>query len=519
MIYDKKEALKEVRRTKPDYEDIAKEFWSDKSFVETAIKAHIDAYKYASRELKLDEKIVDYVVQRLNGYNHDLKFTDFPAELQHDKIFVKKALAIDGKIYKNLSEDLKEDKEIALCALRSEGYNYYFVSKRLKDDKEIALAAVKAAPDAYKYLTDRMKKDREVALVVAKSLPKAELETYGFPKYLYKDIDIALSIMHNKHIKDPDALLPSTLFTKTENVIALLKAGLPSDKLGRVLPRDITSDRNFAVEAIKMSPEIYNYLDAELRLDKEIAILAVETDEQMVKYVPAGCLDDRKDLVLKLVEKDGMALGQEALKGFKDDSEVAMTAILSDGKAYAYLSERLQKNETIMLATISDNVTCFVFTKHPELCNDKEFMQKAIEINEEALRYASKSLRDDRDFALNIQQHITGKAAPLNNPFGRFAADKDFVLEAVKTNPESIKYAADSLKYDRDFIQKAIKVSPRVKLYCDPEMAKPSKEHFMEQMKKHEKPSFLKEAMSGAKKQIEERKAAAKLEEREDGAR
>ena len=107
----------------------------------------------------------------------------------------------------------------------------------------------------------------------------------------------------------------------------------------------------------------------------------------------------------------------------------------------------------------------------------------------------------------------------MNNPFGRFAADRDFVLEAVKTNPESIKYAADSLKYDRDFIQQAIKVSPRVKLYCDPEMAKPSKQQFMDQMKAYEKTSMLKEAMSGAKKQIEERKAAQRLEERDEGAR
>lgn len=519
MIYDKKEALKEVRRTRPDYDYIAPELWADKSLAAAAVKAHVEAYKYISKELQMDNDIINAVLPKLGGYNQTLKFTDFPEALQNDKDFVRKALTADAKIYKQISDKFKGDKDLALLAVQSEGYCYYFVPSALKEDKEIALAAVNSVPDAYKYFPDKVKRDKDVACIVAGKLPKAELDKHAFPKYLYKDIDIAMQVLRNKHIQDPMSLLPSSLFSKQDNIIAFLQEGLNPNLFSRFIPREITSNKDFALEAIKINPEIYNHLDLTLRVDKEIAALTVEIDEDMIKYVPAGCLDDRKDLALKIVEKDGTMISQDALKSFQDDSEVAMTAILNDGHAYNYISKRLQKNEAIMLATISDNIACFVFTKNPELCNNKEFMLKAIEMNEETLRYASKALRDDRDFALSVQPHITGKSAPMQNPFGRFSADRDFVLEAVKANPESIKYAADSLKYDRDFIQQAIKVSPRVKLFCEPEMAKPSKEHFMEEMKKHEKPSRLEAAMSGAKKKLEERKAAQRLEERDDGAR
>ena len=96
-------------------------------------------------------------------------------------------------------------------------------------------------------------------------------------------------------------------------------------------------------------------------------------------------------------------------------------------------------------------------------------MKKAIAVNNNSLVYASKKLKNDKDFALDILPLLQSADNKVINPFGRFYADKDFVLRALKEKPEWIKFAADSLKYDRDFIATAIKVNPDVRLYCEQE--------------------------------------------------
>ncbi|MEE0930547.1 MAG: DUF4116 domain-containing protein [Acutalibacteraceae bacterium] len=472
MITDIKEALREVRRNKPCYENIADDLWYNIKFLEAAIKAHTEAYNHVPKEMKLNNAVVNAVISKMGEYNNTITIDDFPDELKKNKEIIKKILSVNGSLLRQIDDLYSDDREIVMCAVKSSGSAYQFISERLKSDKELAITALRNDYSAYKHMSDDMKVDIDVASIMAKNCTEHELKHYEFSKELFKNPDVVTALIENKKISAirKMKILPDSALTDKEYILSILKRKeIDCNLLFSIIPQSVLSDKNFAFQLININPVVYNYLPHNLRMNANIAALVIEKDIEMAKYIPAGAFDNHRDIVMKAVQEDGTVLKEEAFRSFNDDSEIAMNAVLSDGKAYSYISERLKNDENIMLATISENVACLVFTKNPELCNDKEFMKKAIAANKNSLVYASKKLKNDKDFALDILPLLQSVDNQVVNPLGRFYANKDFVLKAIKDKPEWIKFAADSLKYDGNFIATAIKVNPDVRLYCEQE--------------------------------------------------
>lgn len=80
----------------------------------------------------------------------------------------------------------------------------------------------------------------------------------------------------------------------------------------------------------------------------------------------------------------------------------------------------------------------------PELLTNKEFMTKVVRINGMALQYASKELRDNRQFVMTAVQNSSGFA--LKYASKRLRADREIVYEAVKRWKSPLKYASQDLQ-------------------------------------------------------------------------
>ncbi len=88
------------------------------------------------------------------------------------------------------------------------------------------------------------------------------------------------------------------------------------------------------------------------------------------------------------------------------------------------------------------------------LKNDKEFVLEAVKSNGYALEYASDNLKNDKDFVLEV---VKQDVRALEYVPDNLKNDKEFVLEAVKSNGNALKYASDNLRNDKEFVLDAAK--------------------------------------------------------------
>ncbi len=106
-----------------------------------------------------------------------------------------------------------------------------------------------------------------------------------------------------------------------------------------------------------------------------------------------------------------------------------------------------------------------------DLKSDKDFILKAISINQLAFRYADKSLKSDRGFILKAMQE-NPKRPLLMFADKELKSDKDFALKAVKINVGAFYLLDKKLKKDKGFALKALKINSKVFNFLDKTLKK-----------------------------------------------
>ena len=179
---DKKEALKIVKESGYELENLPEEFKKDKDVVLAAIKQGGSNLQYADESLKKDKEIVleavkqegyaleyageslkkdrEIVLEAVKQYANALEYAD--DSLKKDRDVVLEAVKQNGVAFEYADESLKQDKEIILIAIKDYGAALEYADDSLKKDKEIVLIAVKQDGNALQYADDSLKKDKEI---------------------------------------------------------------------------------------------------------------------------------------------------------------------------------------------------------------------------------------------------------------------------------------------------------------------------------------------------------------------
>jgi len=179
---DKKEALKIVKESGYELENLSEEFKKDKDVVLAAIKQGGSNLQYADESLKKDKEIVleavkqegyaleyageslkkdrEIVLEAVKQYANALEYAD--DSLKKDRDVVLEAVKQNGVAFEYADESLKQDKEIILIAIKDYGAALEYADDSLKKDKEIVLIAVKQDGNALQYADDSLKKDKEI---------------------------------------------------------------------------------------------------------------------------------------------------------------------------------------------------------------------------------------------------------------------------------------------------------------------------------------------------------------------
>ncbi len=161
----------------------------------------------------------------------------------------------------------------------------------------------------------------------------------------------------------------------------------------------------------------------------------------------------------------------------KDDSKITIIEDDTHVKGSFSFATVTDKNEDIVINATFDLTKVVIdhndqeallkeIKEHPDviqslgdLKSDKDFILKAISVNNRAFTYAEKSLKGDRDFILKAMQENPKKSvAILMFADKKLKNDKDFALKAIKINHNSL-YFFNKLRKDKDFALKALKIN------------------------------------------------------------
>ena len=226
---DKKEALKIVKESGYELENLPEEFKKDKDVVLAAIKQGGSNLQYADESLKKDKEIVleavkqegyaleyageslkkdrEIVLEAVKQYANALEYAD--DSLKKDRDVVLEAVKQNGVAFEYADESLKQDKEIILIAIKDYGAALEYADDSLKKDKEIVLIAVKQDGNALQYADDSLKKDKEIVREAVKRSNEAiqyideSLKEY-FLKYTLESSELNYSCL-DVNLKEIDS--------------------------------------------------------------------------------------------------------------------------------------------------------------------------------------------------------------------------------------------------------------------------------------------------------------------------
>lgn len=106
-----------------------------------------------------------------------------------------------------------------------------------------------------------------------------------------------------------------------------------------------------------------------------------------------------KSIVIAIMQEDGMKLGDPGYVQYNDDYSIVLTAVMNNGMAFQYASDRLKNDKTVILPAIRN---------HPYLLNDLsdnfkddfDVVLPAVQVDWSTLRFASDKLRDNKSIVI-----------------------------------------------------------------------------------------------------------------------
>ena len=166
--------------------------------------------------------------------------------------------------------------------------------------------------------------------------------------------------------------------------------------------------------------------DFEEKKREAFVTVTARQDEGPLQYPSAESKDD-KEVVLAVVKTNGDAL-QYASDRLKNDRDVVLAAVMQNWRALEYASRALKDNRDVVLAAVETNGYA-LYSASDALKKDSKFILAAVKTNGLALEYASDALKND----------------------------KAFMLAAVEQCGVALEYASGELKQDQALISMACK--------------------------------------------------------------
>lgn len=238
--------------------------------------------------------------------------------------------------------------------------------------------------------------------------------------------------------------------------------------------------------AISKNSISMKYASERLKSDASFILDGIQNDYEIIAYASANLLSN-KQFIMAAIKADALCIDfMMNHEEFADDNEVIMAAVRCHHHAFEFASERLQRDRDFIKLLIKENFE-ILYHLNPELQNDEEiifaglsgdvihsqmlhsfgrysnrlwnnrnFVEKAVQLNGLILEWCSTELRDDENI---VMKALTNNVNSLKGASSRLCDDEDIVRFALFSTEfvEAFYYASKRLRSNKDLVLDVIK--------------------------------------------------------------
>ncbi len=374
---------------------------------------------------------------------------------------MKKSEAIIELKFGTSLKDLKEfadDKELVAEAIEANWQNIKYSSEKLKDDKEIAILAISRSANAFKQISERLKNDIDILIKlfdISHKLSDIRVDLLKDKVYLEGVLNVKSSehkiieMLDDETMEKYADIIFDSILTALSNINYDYSDGLTVRKLLYKVPLALgLKKKNISIE-----------IDSRIMGD----IPGLNNEEFYGLLLGAGyttiskCMDVKKHIAatnnLKAIEyldKENI-IEKNEIDITSQNDKITSSSIDENKEKNKQIEIILSDNEIRNLENAILNRKLKISELPPYLRKDKEFIERVIDQNPDIV---TKSLGFSQ---LHFLYAISKDAKVLKKLYEILNIEEEFLLKAIKVNPESLDYCPDSYKKNRSFILEAMK--------------------------------------------------------------
>lgn len=431
--------------------------------------------------------------------------TRLPEQWRGDRTLMRLYLANNPHGFRTLSEDDRRDPEYAAIAIEHRPHNLEFLPPPLNDDPALAASAIERNPRMLKHAGPKSKKNKDIVLSAIRA--DGNLLQYA-PDFLDNKRMVLTALRTGarffsklpQKFQDDEAVVKKALVhdgnlikhvsgrlrkRKSVVLLALKNAGKDDSPSRRSFPDAWFSKRSFVDDVMAIRPGFLNWMDKDIRNDPKVAMQALANTTRFGYNATAdlradpdfmrGALAIRPDLledaaetiqkspehVLIAAKADPSVLGDlddRDEDGLLNNAAFADKLLGESGAFYPYFHENIRADRDRALKALDD--LPYLSREFPDvLCDDREVMEKAIDLIPGAYGQASDRLKADKTLALKA---VEGSWLYLRSVPDELKKDPEVALAAIKGAHRAFAHVDASLQKDKAFLIEAAKTNPLV---------------------------------------------------------
>ena len=233
-------------------------------------------------------------------------------------------------------------------------------------------------------------------------------------------------------------------------------------------------------DSIKVKSLVSEYVDRAIKAAEEDDDFELDLSDLEIDFGGLDFEDEVEKDIREYREAEELDIDWDAVDWDAEDEDLNLDDLEIDWDA---MSKNMLKEDfsidydsfpwedlQVIEKTIKEKGPRFIDHAPDKLRDDHEYMRKVMEIDPAVFSYASESLRQDKDLVLMYIRRGPSSRAYQFIP-DDLQEDEDIALAALKRDHLNIWLLPDSLANDAEFLLKAIKVNPEIYRYVPTDYA------------------------------------------------
>eukprot|EP01080_Neovahlkampfia_damariscottae_P005922 gene5922-9752_t len=446
------------------------------------LKIDPDYFKKVSPNFRDDEEISILVVKQ----KPRLLFSCGSSARSNPKV-VEAAIELDPSTIQFASDALQDDEHFILKNAKILGKNIMFCYN-FKRDEEMMLKLVKENPECFegadKYLYyNKEFKERVRSIIIENEKEFVESKLHSIQKNdkngysIEEQIKYLVESNFYEYLdKEEKFDFESTVYHRDDKYCIKDELIFEDPLLLKFSSQEMKEDKNTVKLLLEKNPLCLKYASEEIRDNDEIVKRVLENLSKIFQHFKNNFnmnleyslflehnnvfkflserLKSQKNIILLAMESNGMMLKHVPPK-FQNDTEIVTIAKKCKG-SLEFVPEELKGNSNIVKIALKENPENFKY-----LINDSQTssIKEILKSNGNLLQYCSEVVKNDRD----IDDIEIIDIAIQKNPFSLFNLSKEnqenekFALQSLKKDYKVYDFLPEQMKQEKDFLLEILK--------------------------------------------------------------